>query len=117
MASQYHVTPPLISHYTAPAALIQKLGALAGRTEPQARDVFDLHLLMASARGDEVRGAVTKDLLLRGLDRALELSHDDYSGQVVAFLEPEQQALQGSREHWDDMQTAVVDFIEGLARP
>ncbi len=45
LASAYKVTPPLVSHYTAEAALVQKIEALAGRAEPQARDVFDLHLM------------------------------------------------------------------------
>jgi hypothetical protein len=58
----------------------------------------------------------TRAQLRVALDRALAISYDDYRAQVVAFLEPEHQGHLGSRASWDDMQTAVVEFIERLAR-
>jgi len=52
-----HRAPPLmLSHYDAPTALRQKIGALAGRRETQARDVFDVHHLFAAGSGP-CRGA------------------------------------------------------------
>jgi Nucleotidyl transferase AbiEii toxin, Type IV TA system len=42
----YGLVAPTVRHYTARAAARQKIGALASRAEPQARDVWDLeHLL------------------------------------------------------------------------
>ena len=117
LAQGYRLTPPLVSHYTAAAALVQKLGALAGRAQPQARDVFDLHLLMAHVDSKLRLPAATRSLLPRAALHAIGFSYDDYRAQVVAFLEPEQQEMLGSRAHWDEMQTAVVEFIEGLAKP
>ncbi len=38
----------MVSHYDAATAFGQKVGALAGRRETQARDVFDLHQLLAA---------------------------------------------------------------------
>ena len=42
----YRLPPLMLSHYDAAAAFRQKVGALAGRAETQARDVFDLHHLL-----------------------------------------------------------------------
>lgn len=117
LAQEYRLTPPLVSHYTAPAAMAQKLGALAGRTEPQARDVFDLHLLMSHVGGTLRLDTVTRTRLPKALEQAISISYDDYRAQVVAFLDPEQQALLRSRAHWDGMQAAVLDFIEDLTKP
>lgn len=43
----YGLTPVLAAHYTTATAIRQKLHALAVRTEPQPRDVFELSLLFA----------------------------------------------------------------------
>ena len=121
LARAYRLTPPLVSHYIASAALSQKIGALAGRPETQARDVFDLHLLIAhlgGGAGPELRlDKATRAQLPQALERALGVSHDDYRAQVVAFLEPEHQLSLGSRAQWDDMQAGVVDFLEAASRP
>lgn len=116
LARAYRLTAPLVSHYTARSALVQKLGALAGRQATQARDIYDLHLLLAHAGAPLSLDRKTRDALPAALERALDVSYDDYRAQVVAFLEPDHQELLGSRESWDDMQSAVVDFIQGLAK-
>jgi len=74
LVARGHRLPPfMVSHYAAATALRQKVGALAGRKEMQARDVFDLHHLLArgtawSARneGDQDRAehACTNALLM-----------------------------------------------------
>jgi Nucleotidyl transferase AbiEii toxin, Type IV TA system len=42
----YALRPPSVQHYDAAAATMQKVAALAGRPQTQARDVFDLELLL-----------------------------------------------------------------------
>jgi len=44
----YELTPVLASHYTSQSAIDQKIRALATRREVQARDVFDVDLLLNS---------------------------------------------------------------------
>ena len=52
LARAYRLPPFMVNHYDAAAALRQKIGALAGRRETQARaDVFDLHHRLAAAPG------------------------------------------------------------------
>jgi len=44
----YELAPILASHYQRLDACVQKVIALATRRQIQARDVFDLHFLLAS---------------------------------------------------------------------
>ncbi len=113
LAAAYKLTPPLVGHYTPSAALAQKIEALAGRKEPQARDVFDLHLLIPQVE-QRLNAARIRARLPLALENGLDISYDDYRAQVVAFLEPEHQDALGSRQHWDHIQTTVVQYLEGL---
>jgi hypothetical protein len=57
--------PLLLPSYTRPAAIRQKINALASRTHVQARDVFDLHVL-----GDGTLRGIDTGFLRRWLDDA-----------------------------------------------
>ena len=115
LARTYGLPPFLATHYTAAAAVVQKIQALAQRTEPQARDVFDLHHLFARPE----TAALLLNLEQRSsipvaVDRAVEISFDDYAAQVVAYLDPAQAELFESRSAWDAMQEAVVSRLTEL---
>lgn len=111
----YGLTPVLATHYTTPAAIRQKIHALAARTEPQARDVFDLSLLLA--RPDAVELAVddtARKWLDDAIDHAMGLSFDEYASQVVAFLEPGHAEVYAGSDAWNAMQEDVVARLEAL---
>ena len=110
------MTPPLANHYLLPAAIRQKVRALAGRTEVQARDVFDLALLLARAGGKVEAAASDKKVYAKAAERALAISYDDYTAQVVAYLAPDEEEPYASREAWEAQQLQVVDTLERLAR-
>jgi predicted nucleotidyltransferase component of viral defense system len=116
IARSYGVTPPLAHHYTDAEAVRQKIYALAGRTETQARDVFDLHLLFARRKLEIPREDALKDMARQAIERAMSLSFDEYAGQVVAFLVPEHADLYGSKAHWEAMQHDIVTSLKGLAQ-
>jgi predicted nucleotidyltransferase component of viral defense system len=111
----YALTPMLATHYGAAAAIAQKVHALAGRAEPQARDVFDLNLLFARPEAMEVAldGAM-KGRLPAAIEHAMSISFDDYVSKVVAFLDPDQAELLMDRGAWDAMQDEVVTRLEAL---
>lgn len=111
----YALTPFLTTHYAAVAAIRQKLDALASRTEPQARDVFDLNVLFA--RPDVAKLALTDDekqLLPTALENAIGISYDEYVSKVIAYLEPAHAAIYEERAQWNLMQETVVGHIEAL---
>jgi Nucleotidyl transferase AbiEii toxin, Type IV TA system len=112
----YGLTPFLATHYTTAAAIEQKIKALAGRTEPQARDVFDLNLLFARPEAThELLSAACKSAIPAAIDRALGLSFDEYRATVVAYLDPQQSAPYEGRAAWEAMQSAVLTKLEALA--
>lgn len=113
LARRYRLAAPLAHHYLAPSAVAQKIVALARRSETQARDVFDLHLLLTAAPG-AVEAAPRGDLP-RAIERAMGVSYDEYQGQVAAFLEQEHAAIYASRDAWNQMQSDVVSALEALA--
>jgi predicted nucleotidyltransferase component of viral defense system len=111
----YGLTPVLATHYTTGAAIRQKVHALAERSEPQARDVFDLSLLLA--RQDALGlalDATAKKWLDSAIEHALGVSFDEYSSKVVAFLEPGHAELYAGRAAWEAMQQDVVERLGAL---
>lgn len=111
----YGLTPVLATHYTTDAAIRQKVHALAARAEPQARDVFDLSLLLARPEAAEFdMGEDASRWVVDAIDRAMSLSFDDYASKVVAFLEPSQAEVYAERSAWEAMQEDVVARLETL---
>ncbi len=111
----YGLTPVLAMHYTVGAAIRQKIHALAARTEPQARDVFDLSLLLArSDAAGLALDAGAKGWLADAIDHAMGISFDEYASKVVAYLEPSHADLYADRSAWNAMQEDVVARLEAL---
>ena len=105
----YATRAPTIQHYLANAASEQKVSALAQRTEAQARDVFDLDLLLRAR--PLARGSLPADTLTQAAGRALELPFDAFRDQVLAFIDPEVADLYRSPQTWREMQRFVVDRL------
>ena len=103
----YQLKPLLLPHYTLSTAFRQKIEALAGRAETQARDIFDLKLLLDA-------GAVVRKIheMEKACENAVNITFEMYRGQVVAFLEPEYQGFYGSVETWRSMQKSVVAALK-----
>lgn len=108
----YGMSQVLATHYTTVAAITQKIGALAQRAQPQARDVFDLSLLLA--RPDSAKARAPAAQVRAAIENAMGLGWDEFQGQVVAYLEPEQAPVFASKEAWNAMQDEVVARLERL---
>jgi hypothetical protein len=112
-------TYPQVGHYGRTPAVWQKIAALALRSEVQARDVFDLNVLLGEeldARLPHVdlallRGHLSNQVLHEAATRALDISHDQFEDQVAAFRS-DARARYGAQ--WDAMQVRVASFIERL---
>jgi predicted nucleotidyltransferase component of viral defense system len=112
--ARVHQLPPLmLSHYDAATALRQKVGALAGRPQTQARDVFDLHHLLAIGTGEDVFGVLEERILASASAKALSVDFGMFKSQVLAYLPPEDQARFDSSLVWDSM---VLEVVEALGR-
>lgn len=108
---RYRLYPVLAQHYGLTPALMQKVAALAGRGETQARDVFDLKLLLD--QGAQA-GAGLGKLIPAAIEKAMSVGYDQFAGQVLAYLEPEYQEHYRARQVWESLQDDVVRHLERL---
>jgi len=114
----YGLHPFEVRHYALESAVRQKIQALAGRREAQARDVFDLSMLVPAAPAapllEFLAQTASTDQLEEAHARALTISYDEYRGQVLEFLDEPHRALQSTEAAWDDMRLRVAALIEAI---
>lgn len=114
VVAPYALRAPTMLHYTADAAIEQKIGALVQRSETQARDVFDLELLLRGHRDAIGAGELRTHLLDVAAERALELPLEVFRDQVVPFLDPEIAELYSDRTAWERIQAFVAERLMEL---
>lgn len=107
VVAPYGLVAPVIPHYAAALALAQKVRALNGRALTQARDVFDLDLLLR--HHDLPDGLLGEDERVGAADRATALPQSAFEDQVLAFLERDAVEL-----YADDWHTMVQRVVYGL---
>ena len=108
----YELYPVLAQHYSREAAFRQKIVALSRRTATQARDIFDLKLLLDGGAGKEKLPAEVGAELPRAVENAVTVGFDDFSGQVRAYLAADYQDHFGARKAWESLQEEVVRALE-----
>lgn len=105
-----------IPHYDGRAATRQKIVALASRSQVQARDVFDIHLLLRAERSRDLSrflaSAVAGRTLGSAYERALRITYSQYEGQVLEFLDDKARERYGSAERWDELRLRTAALVE-----
>lgn len=112
LVQRYGLAPVMTPHYPAEAALLQKISALGSRSVTQARDIFDLYLLLSEERLKNIAPELDNSMLDAARSNALALSFDDFKGQVVAYLQPDDQSTYDSPDVWESMQLKVLEMLE-----
>ncbi len=107
----YGLAPLKATHYGKRAAYWQKVAALGGRPTTQARDVFDLDLLLASGVVPGRPPSGLRRRLAAAIENAAGVSFDDFRGQVLPYL-PREVASTHDRRAWDRLVLGVVDRLE-----
>lgn len=117
IARQYRKLAYRCRHYSGSAAVVQKIGALAGRALTQARDVFDLSILLKGGHLDVAlrEGALAGAPVKEAIESLMSLRWEDYEGQVVEFLDPGSREEYGTQAAWNDLQTGVLEALEDHA--
>ena len=113
----YGLPAPTAQHYTAAAAVRQKIRALAGRAQTQARDIWDLDHLFRNTRVDA--RPLTPDVrraLAIAVERVRDLPFAHFKAQIVPYLAESVQPLYDSPDSWDRMRELVVDELMRLGR-
>lgn len=117
IARQYRKLAYRCRHYTGDVAVVQKIKALAGRAVTQARDVFDLGILLRGghAPSTPLKQLMPKPQFAQAIDSLMGLTWDDYEGQVVEFLDTGSRDEYGSKNAWESLQTFVLSKLEADA--
>jgi predicted nucleotidyltransferase component of viral defense system len=110
----YRLYPVIVQHYSVHTALAQKVSELALREQVQARDVFDLKLLLDAGGAEKPLPSSAAAHLAAAISNAMAVDYDAFAGQVLAFLEPEYQEHYGSKRAWSALQEQVVGSLEAL---
>jgi predicted nucleotidyltransferase component of viral defense system len=111
VARTYQLPPLMVNHYDTATAFRQKVGALVGRRETQARDLFDLHLLLASGGAAGAVERLDPRVAERAGANAMTVDFGMFKSQVLAYLPPDDQAHYDSSAVWD---TIVLEVVEAL---
>lgn len=114
VVAPYALRPPTMLHYTAEAAIEQKVAALAHRSETQARDLFDLELLLRLRPEAVLAGAIAPSTLALAVERAFELPFQAFQDQVVPFLDAEIVELYDNPTAWQRTQAFVAGRLKEL---
>ena len=110
---EYNLAPIYINHYIPEVALRQKIQALIGRTQTQARDIFDIHHLFKMGVKLINLPSQTMSRLDQAESNALSLSFNDFKSQVIAYLPYEYQSQYDDQKVWDNM---VLEIIEKMKK-
>jgi hypothetical protein len=114
LIQRYRLYPIRVQHYTTEAAFRQKISALASRKQTQARDVFDLKLLLDAGEGRKPVPAGTSKSLPGAMENAVGVGYDQFVSQVWAYLAPEDQEDYRDRKIWEALQEEVVNALQAL---
>ena len=107
----HQLTPIMANHYDAHAAYEQKVEALITRTATQARDIFDLNLLLNSGVDRRISNRALSARLAEAESNAMSVTFDVFKAQVLSYLDPEHQAQYDSEPVWEDAVLRVVDAL------
>lgn len=114
LMQHYRLYPVRAQHYIKETAFHQKINALAARAQTQARDVFDLKLLLDAGAGGKPLPKALSLLLPQAVESAMNVGYDDFAGQVLSYLAPEYQEDYRDRSVWEELQESVVDALRVL---
>jgi len=111
----YRIGPLIVPHYALETALAQKIRALADRRQVQARDVFDVYVLLGKGQETETLRNVSREKLAAANRQTLAISCAQYRDTVVEYLSEQDREHWGREDVWDEMVLRVSAFLERLA--
>lgn len=109
-----------VQRYDRASALRQKIEALAGRTRIEARDIFDINLLLDGWDKPPrqlvsfLANAVEETTLRLAHERTLQLDYREYESLVVRFLEDDVRKRYRTESKWDELRLRAASLIEEI---
>lgn len=117
IAKVYNKIGFLCPHYPADAAVIQKIQALAGRSETQARDLFDLDILQSENQLNQrfIESNLTSELLNTAIAKAESITFEDFKGQVFEYILEEKREMYSGKKNWEKLRTRALEALYEFA--
>lgn len=113
----YKMAPLLVPHYDAASAIGQKIQALAERSVLEARDIFDLFVLISQYEGSEREPMQVRSATLKtALDNIFLVEFPQFQDTVVAYLGADDQKVYSSALVWDEIKLKTAHFLEEFKR-
>jgi predicted nucleotidyltransferase component of viral defense system len=109
---KYSLSPIMANHYDIQSAFGQKVEALATRRITQARDVFDLNLLLCSGAKPIVEDSRLLGMLGDAKANAMSVTFPAFKSQVLSYLAADYRRQYDSESVWDDIVLKVVEALE-----
>ena len=109
---KYSLSPIMANHYDIQSAFIQKVEALATRKITQARDVFDLNLLLCSGAKPIVEDFRLLEMLGEAKANTMSVTFPAFKSQVLSYLAVDYRTQYNSESVWDDIVLRVVESLE-----
>ena len=114
---KYKMPPIMVPHYDAHSAIKQKIEVLSGRSIAQARDVFDLYILLPQCDSIEQAGiGVTGSLLKKAHERLYEISFERFRDTVISYLSSEDRNVYNSPSVWDNIRLKVDTLLQKMGK-
>lgn len=107
----FELPPIMANHYPAEVTCLQKIRALISRSTTQARDIFDLYILLASRVERVNLPEELRSDLAKVKENILSMDFAVFKSQVISYLEPEDQPRYGTEEIWDSIRLHVVESL------
>jgi len=111
LVRNYHLSPIMASHYDGSSAYEQKVDALVSRVSTQARDIFDLNLLLNAGLDRTISSSKLRSRLREAESNVMSVTFDIFKSQVLSYLPLDYQKQYNSASVWDDMVLKVVDAL------
>lgn len=108
---QYSLPSIMVNHYSAASMYEQKIQALALRNQTQARDVFDLYLLIHSGSDLKLKDAKKIQYLHQAQSNAMSITFADFKGQVLAYLSEDDRTQYDEKSVWKNIVSIVIESL------
>lgn len=108
----YQLYPIITNHYALQTAFNQKVDALIHRSETQARDIFDLKILLDLGADPKKLDKAIKNKINIAIENALCIDFPEFKSQVWAYLLENYQEYYNSLDVWRNIQNKVIQALE-----
>jgi predicted nucleotidyltransferase component of viral defense system len=105
----YKVSPLIISHYDIKTAIKQKIGALAGRSVVQARDIFDLYIL--STQSEYSTKDIDPEILKTASENLFSIGVNQFRDTVLEYLTDEDKQSYDNAHTWDEIKLKISELL------